>query len=230
MPELDLFVTSANTSFCVALLDEYVRQGFVFLTPKQVMAVLDKTWGQVRYAIYNYALDCYLVCGEYRITVQALKDYINGVQEAYEKAYHDVMLQGELSGVYELVSEGRIPAVYRSVLQHGYPVSAIDDLLNKDHFYSYDNMEPGVTEVEDFYDVASLPIPGHMYVYELADMLQVDSSALCRDMDVASYTTLLDYPSINDYLVIKQFLNANIPVSLADSQNFVKDDGQLSLF
>lgn len=213
-----------------ALLDQCVQQGFVFLTPKQVMMILGKSWGQVRYAIYNYELDCYMTCGEYRITVQALEDYINGEQAAYEAAYHDVMLQVELSGVHSLAFEGRIKEAYRSLIQHGYPVSALDDLLLKTTQRSYDDMAPGTTEAMDFYGIDQLPIPDHMYLYELADMLQVSSSDLCEDMGVDDYAALLDYPTIYDYLVVEQFLNADIPVSVKVSQKVSKEDGQLFLF
>lgn len=234
--DLGLFQVEAqdsveNTfSISYALLDRCVQQGFVFLTPKQVMKILGKTWGQVRYAIYNYELDCYLTCGEYRITVQALEDYISGEQERFEAAYHDVMLQRELSGVHALAFEGRTGDAYRSLMQHGYPVSALDDLLLKTTQRTYDDMPSGTTEAFDFYGISSLPIPDSMYLYELADMLQVSSMALCEDMDVDDYTTLLDYPSIYDYLVVEQFLNANIPVQLKASHKIAKDDGQLSLF
>lgn len=221
---------NSSICICVALLDQCVRQGFVFLTPKQVMTILGKTWGQVRYAIYNYEMDCYLVCGEYRITVQAVRDYIQGLQDRFEKPYHEAMLKMELSGVHSLVFEGRISPAYRSMMSHGYPVSAIDDLLHKDRQFTYDAMAPGETVAEDYYDISSLPIPDRMYLYELADMLQVSSSALCRDMGISDFTAVLDYPFIYDYLVVEQFLNANVPVSLNISHNIFKEDGQLSLF
>ena len=229
MPE-DLFDVCENPFLCDALLDNYVQQGFVFLTPKQVMAILNKTWGQVRYAIYNYELDCYLIAGNYRITVQALEDYISGKQEAYEATYHDVMLQRELSGVHSLVFDGKIQEIYRSLRQHSYPVSAIDDLLMKDNQRTYDELPEGSTEMEDYYGIDQLNLPSLMYLYELADLLQVESRALCHDMKCASYSTILDRDSIVTYLVSKQFLNANVPVQLASSQNISKDPGQLLLF
>lgn len=228
MPE-DLFAVCENPFFD-ALLDNYVQQGFVFLTPKQVMNVLDKTWGQVRYAIYNYALDCYLIAGNYRITVQALEDYISGKQKAYEEAYHDVMLQRELSGVHSLVFDGKIQEIYRSLQQHNYPVSAIDDLLLKDNQKAYDELPEGSTEMEDYYDIDRLNLPNLMYLYELADLLQVESRVLCHDMKCASYFTILDREAATEYLISKQFLNANVPVQLTCSQNISKDSGQLFLF
>ena len=220
--------TSCNNTF--PLLDYYVQQGFVFLTPDQVMKVTGKTWGQIRYAIYNYDLDCYIPCGEYRITVQALKDYIDGVQDRYERPYHDAMLQRELSGIHALAFEGRITEAYGSLLSHGYPVSAMDDLMQKTRQSCYNDMPAGETEAEDFYDIPSLPIPDKAYLYELADMFQVSSRALCNEMGISDYTAQVDWPTVYDYLVIEQFLNRNIPVQVSRSQKIIKDDGQLMLF
>ena len=176
------------------------------------MAVLGKTWGQVRYAIFNYELDCYIICGEFRITVQALKDYIDGVQDRYERPYHDAMLQRELSGIHALAFEGRITEAYGSLLSHGYPVSAMDDLMQKTRQSCYNDMPAGETEAEDFYDIPSLPIPDKAYLYELADMFQVSSRALCYEMGISDYTAQVDWPTIYDYLVVEQFLNRNIPM------------------
>lgn len=194
------------------------------------MAVLGKTWGQVRYAIFNYELDCYIICGEFRITVQALKDYIDGVQDRYERPYHDAMLQRELSGIHALAFEGRITEAYGSLLSHGYPVSAMDDLMQKTRQGCYNEMPAGETEAEDFYDIPSLPIPDKVYLYELADMFQVSSRALCNEMGISDYTAQVDWPTIYDYLVVEQFLNRNIPVQVSRSQKIIKDDGQLMLF
>ena len=219
--------TSCNNTF--PLLDYYVQQGFVFLTPDQVMKVTGKTWGQIRYAIYNYDLDCYIPCGEYRITVQALKDYIAGAQDEIDQLSHNVMLQRELSGVHALVFEGKIREAYSSLLSHGYPASDIDGLLLKNTQWEYDSMPEGSTEAEDYYDVLSLGLED-MPLYDFASLLQVSTKKLQDEMDIRDYSTILTKNVLNDYLVIKQFLNANIPVRMPASQNISNDDGQLFLF
>ena len=128
------------------------------------------------------------------------------------------------------VFDGKIQEIYRSLQQHSYPVSAIDDLLLKDNQRAYDELPEGSTEMEDYYDIDRLNLPNLMYLYECADLLQVESRALCHDMKCASYSTILDREVVTEYLISKQFLNANIPVQLANSQNISKDSGQLLLF
>lgn len=220
-------VTSCNST--TPLLDYYVQQGFVFLTPDQVMKVTGKTWGQIRYAIYNYDLDCYIPCGEYRIAVQSLKDYIAGAQDEIDQLSHNVMLQRELSGVHDLVFEGRIQEAYSSLISHGYSASDIDELLHKDKQWIYDSMPEGSTKADDYYDVPALGLD-EMPLYDFATLLQVSTKKLQDEMDIRDYSTVLTKTVLNDYLVIKQFLNANIPVKMPTSQNLSNDDGQLFLF
>lgn len=219
--------TSCNST--TPLLDYYVQQGFVFLTPDQVMKVTGKTWGQIRYAIYNYDLDCYIPCGEYRIAVQSLKDYIAGAQDEIDQLSHNVMLQRELSGVHDLVFEGRIQEAYSSLISHGYSASDIDELLRKDKQWIYDSMPEGSTKADDYYDVPALGLED-MPLYDFATLLQVSTKKLQEEMDIRDYSTVLTKNVLNDYLVIKQFLNANIPVKIPTSQNLSNDDGQLFLF
>lgn len=219
--------TSCNST--TPLLDYYVQQGFVFLTPDQVMKVTGKTWGQLRYAIYNYDLDCYIPCGEYRIAVQSLKDYIAGAQDEIDQLSHNVMLQRELSGVHDLVFEGRIQEAYSSLISHGYSASDIDELLRKDKQWIYDSMPEGSTKADDYYDVPALGLED-MPLYDFATLLQVSTKKLQDEMDIRDYSTVLTKNVVNDYLVIKQFLNANIPVKIPTSQNLSNDDGQLFLF
>lgn len=213
----------------LALLDYYAQQGFVFLTSTQARAVLKKTYGQLRYLTLNYALDAYAICGKYRYTIQALKDCIDNKQGLFEQAYHNAMLKRELSGIHALAFRGSITEALYSIQVHGYPVTAIDDLVAKTEKYYYDEMDEGSTELEDFYDIPSLPIPEKIYLGDLAAMFQVSPVDLAKEMQVSS-DALLSYPEVYDYLVVKQLLNMNIPVLIDTSDKISKDDGQLFLF
>ena len=219
-----------NSSNGHPLLDSYAQQGLVFLTPKQVMAALGKTWGQVSYAIRNYMMDCFIICGEYRITIQAVRDYIDNLQSSFEEAYHEAMNRRELTGVHALAFDGQIRPALDSLRSQGYPDSAIDDLLDKSVQQHYAQMPAGTTQVDDFYDIPSLPLYDEMYVFELADLFQVDADSLARDMHADGPRSIIEYPSIYDYLVIEEFLNANVPVKVAPSQKIVSEVGQLELF
>lgn len=212
-----------------SLLDMYAKQGYVFLSCPQVQKVLGKTYGQVRYAISNYALDAYIICGEYRITHQAVEDFINGVQEEAEEYYHGIIRSYELSGVYDLNHNGKLATVLKSINQHNYPITVLDGLLDKVKTYRYDVMDAGSTELEDFYDIPSLPIPELIRVDDLARMFQVKSNVLAYDLK-RSESDLIEYSEVFDYLVLNEFLNASIPLQISSSQNIVKDCGQLNLF
>ena len=227
---LDLFPmnnTSESTDF--ALLGFYAQQGFLLLTTSQVCSVLRKTYGQVRYAVLSYELDAYLIAGEYRFSLAALDDYINGIQEKYEEAYHDVMTKREIYGVHELVFEGRPQQVLKSLQRKGYPETEIDGLLDKSVERHYDAQNEGVTEAEDFYGIPELNIPESIYLADFASLIQVDQMALAKDMGLP-VGALLVYPEIYDYMVVKQFVNANVTLSSASSEKIIKDDGQLLLW
>ena len=225
MDEQYLFEMNCNPTVLLASL---ARQGFVFLTPKQVCSLLSKTWGQVRYAIQSYELDAYIIDGEYRFTLQAVSDYIDNVQEKYEAIYHSTMQRIELSGVYALTQGTDISAAVRSLKQHGYPISSIDTLLDKRRRYKYDELEEGNTEILDFYDIPSLDIPESLYVWELANLLQMEEMRIARNIG-KPLDEILGYPTVYDYLVSKQYVNANVPMNLNGSQKDINESGQLYL-
>ena len=230
MDELDLFCATSLYDFDMSLLDYYARQGHVFLTTKQVMAVTKKTYGQIRYAIFNYELDAFYIFGDYRITIQAVRDYFNKDQETYEAVYHSVMNTVELDGVYELALGSGVQQAYRSVIQHHYPISAIDDLLLKNKVYDYEAMKDGQTDARDFYDIPSLNIPDRMLIGDLSLLLNVPVIRLMAMFNASDPYQELTYPEIYDFLVEKEVVNANIPFSGFSSQSFIKDDGQPELF
>ena len=90
-------------------------------------------------------------------------------------------------------------------------------------------MPEGSTKADDYYDVPALGLDD-MPLYDFATLLQVSTKKLQDEMDIRDYSTVLTKTVLNDYLVIKQFLNANIPVKMPTSQNLSNDDGQLFLF
>lgn len=228
---LDLFgfeipTGTTNINNQLSLLDEYCQQGFIMLKTSQAMKILNLTYGQIRYAILNYELDAYLICNRFRITPAAIKSFLSKEQELFERQYHEEMLKHELSGVYNLAFKGNIPEALASLKRHSYPISSLDDLCAKNKQYKYDSMEAGTTEPYDFYDIESLGLPPQIDLYVLAAILQVQTADIAAELNVSS-NAILSYPEVYDYLMVKQLLNINIPISDSSSQKIIKESGQL---
>ena len=225
----DLFGYEIADKDSSALLDDYVQQGFLFLNIKQIRKILGKSYDQIRYAIINYELDAFIICGEYRVTIQALRDYIAGCQEEFERDYHNLMIRRELDGVYDLAFRGKTEQIWKSINSHGYPVTSIDELACKQQLFHYEGMPAGETVIEDFYDIPSLHIPDDISVGYFSSILQVVPDRLANELDRQIYDPI-SYPEVFDFLVEREYLNFNIPVPKAVSQNIIRDDGQLYLF
>lgn len=225
----DLF-PEMHTESNLSLLDFYARQGLVFLTTKQVMTVMSKSYGQIRYAIMNYELDAFYIEGDYRITIQACKDYCNKLQEQYESIYHAVMGKLELDGVYELANGSNISRLVESVHQHGYPITAIDDLLKKTGKFDYDRMDQGETAKKDFYNIKSLAIPDCILLCDFANMLSVNVAKLFQFFETQDPYVELTYPEVFDFLVEHEVVNASVPFTTGCSQLIVSPARQLELF
>ena len=191
-----------------SLLSDLRQRGFLFLTPKQVCSVTDKTWGMIRYAAYNYALDAYSIAGNLRFTVSAVEDYLDGVQESFESSYRESMSRREVYGAYAL-REGSVAPVVTSLKSHGLPLTAIDNLLDIKIPVAYDEQAVGETELDDFYGIDSLDLPDEMAVWCLADILQVPADVLAKDMK-ADVSDVIVYQNVYSYLVSKQLVNVCI--------------------
>ncbi len=212
-----------------SLLADMSQRGFVFLTPKQVCSITDKTWGMIRYAALNYALDAYLIKGNFRFTISAVEDYLDNVEESFEKAYHDSISRREIYGAYAL-REGSVEPLVTSLKSHGIPMTSIDDLMDIRLPEPYEMQPSGETELDDFYGIDSLDLPDELPVWHLADVLQIPEEVICEDMGV-SKTDVLEYMSVYDWLVSKQLVNANIgdKVALSQSNDNLSKQGFLDL-
>lgn len=212
-----------------SLLADMSQRGFVFLTPKQVCSITDKTWGMIRYAALNYALDAYLIKGNFRFTISAVEDYLDNVEESFEKAYHDSISRREIYGTYAL-REGSVAPLVTSLKSHGIPMTAIDELMDIKLPEPYDMQAPGKTELDDFYGIDFLDLPDEVPVWYLSDVLQMPAEIICEDIGV-SKTDVLEYMSVYDWLVSKQLVNANIgdKVALSQSYDNLSEQGFLDL-
>ena len=210
-----------------SLLAGYSQRGFMFLTPKQVCSICGKTWGMIRYAAYNYALDAYQVAGNLRFTTNAVEDYIDNVQDRFEKAYHDTMSRLEIYGAYALRS-GIVTPDITSLRSHGHPITAVDYLMDIEVPESYDKQPQGSTELDDYYDISLLGLPDRLAVWELAELMQLPMNIVSKDIG-ARVDDILEFTSVYDWLVSKQLVNANIGDKLYVSQSLDNMSGQLSL-
>lgn len=210
-----------------SLLAGYSQRGFMFLTPKQVCSICGKTWGMIRYAAYNYALDAYMVAGNLRFTINALEDYIDQVQDNFEKSYHDTMSRLEIYGAYALRSGIVTPAI-TSLRSHGHPITAVDYLMDITVPERYDKQPAGSTELDDYYDISLLGLPDRLAVWELAELMQLPMNIVSKDIG-ARVDDILEFTSVYDWLVSKQLVNANIGDKLYVSQSLDNMSGQLSL-
>ena len=231
---LDLFIEEAN-HFVVghnnlSLLDYYARQGFLFLNTRQVQNVLNKTYGQIRYAIFSYELDAFLIDGDYRITHKAVMDYINAEQERYEETYHYIMSRRELSGVYAAAMGYNISSAVKALITKRYPITAIDGILEKDRTYGYDDLPQGETVVRDYYDIDSLGLPDEASVGDWARILNIAPQRLIRDLKPLKSVYLISFKTFKEYLVKREFVNMNIPIKEGDSQSDEEASMQLELF
>ena len=231
---LDLFFEEAN-HFVVghnnlSLLDYYARQGFLFLNTRQVQNVLNKTYGQIRYAIFSYELDAFLIDGDYRITHKAVMDYINAEQERYEETYHYIMSRRELSGVYVAAMGYNISSAVKALITKRYPITAIDGILEKDRTYEYDDLPQGETVVRDYYDIDSLGLPDEASVGDWARILNIAPQRLIRDLKPLKSVYLISFKTFKEYLVKREFVNMNIPIKEGDSQSDEEASMQLELF
>lgn len=231
---LDLFFEEAN-HFVVghnnlSLLDYYARQGFLFLNTRQVQKVLNKTYGQIRYAIFSYELDAFLIDGDYRITHKAVMDYINAEQERYEEIYHYIMSRRELSGVYAAAMGYNISSAVKALITKRYPITAIDGILEKDRTYGYDDLPQGETVVRDYYDIDSLGLPDEASVGDWARILNIAPQRLIRDLKPLKSVYLISFKTFKEYLVKREFVNMNIPIKEGDSQSDEEASMQLELF
>lgn len=222
--QLDLYDASNS------LLDHYVQQGIVFLTTKQVMQILNKTYGQIRYAILNYELDAFYLFGDYRITASAIRDYQEKGQEEYERPYHSVMLRLELDGVYELANGSDLRPIKKSLDLQKMPYTVIDDLIHKSKHYHYDQEYEGYTEKNDFYDIPSLAIPDKILLGSLAELLNISAEKLKSYFGTSDNFHELSFTDVYDLLVESEVVNMNIPLKNEGSQKIFNMDGQLNLF
>lgn len=207
-----------------SLLSDLRQRGFLFLTPKQVCSVTDKTWGMIRYAAYNYALDAYSIAGNLRFTVSAVEDYLDGVQESFESSYRESMSRREVYGAYAL-REGSVAPVVASLKSHGIPLTAIDDLIDIELPEPYDKQDQGVTEQEDYYGIDSLDLPDELETWRLAEIMQLPVDVVCSDMGVSKSDTVV-YSRLYGWLVSKQLVNACIGFKNALSQSSDNLSGQ----
>lgn len=231
---LDLFFEESN-HFVVghnnlSLLDYYARQGFLFLNTRQVQNVLNKTYGQIRYAIFSYELDAFLIDGDYRITHKAVMDYINAEQERYEETYHYIMSRRELSGVYAAAMGYNLSSAVKALITKRYPITAIDGILEKDRTYEYDDLPQGETVVRDYYDIDSLDLPDEASVGDWARILNIAPQRLIRDLKPLKNVYLISFKTFKEYLVKREFVNMNIPIKEGDSQSDEEASMQLELF
>lgn len=231
---LDLFFEESN-HFVVghnnlSLLDYYARQGFLFLNTRQVQNVLNKTYGQIRYAIFSYELDAFLIDGDYRITHKAVMDYINAEQERYEETYHYIMSRRELSGVYAAAMGYNLSGAVKALATKRYPITAIDGILEKDRTYEYDDLPQGETVVRDYYDIDSLGLPDEASVGDWARILNIAPQRLIRDLKPLKSVYLISFKTFKEYLVKREFVNMNIPIKEGDSQSDEEASMQLELF
>ena len=231
---LDLFPEETNQSvvshYNLSLLDYYARQGFLFLNTRQVQNVLNKSYGQIRYAIFSYELDTFLIDGDYRITHKAVMDYINAEQERYEEAYHYIMSRRELSGVYAAAMGYNLSGAVKALITKRYPITAIDGILEKDRTYEYDALPQGETVVRDYYDIDDLRLPDEASVGDWARMLNIAPQRLIRDLKMSDSVYLISLKTFKKYLVEREFVNMNIPIKEDNSQSDEESSMQLELF
>lgn len=207
-----------------ALLSDLRQRGFLFLTGKQVCSLTGKTWGMIRYAAYNFALDTYMVAGQMRFTISAVEDYLDGVQDAFESSYRESMSKREVYGAYAL-REGSVAPVVASLKSHGIPLTAIDDLIDIELPEPYDKQDQGVTEQEDYYGIDSLDLPDELEAWRLAEIMQLPVDVVCSDMGVSKSDTVV-YSRLYGWLVSKQLVNACIGFKNALSQSYDNLSGQ----
>lgn len=210
-----------------SLLAGYSQRGFVFLTPKQVCEITGKTWGMIRYAAYNYALDAYTVEGNLRFTVGAVMDYLDGVQESFEENFRYTMSRLEVYGAYAL-RDGIVQPVIASLKSHGHSLTAIDTLLDIEIPKRYADQPQGSTDQEDFYGIGLLDLPDRMAVWELAELMQLPIDLVSRSMGCKA-SDIVDYPEVYDFLMSKQLVNVSIADKQASSQSSDSLSGQLTL-
>ena len=204
-----------------ALLSDLRQRGFLFLTGKQVCSLTGKTWGMIRYAAYNFALDTYMVAGQMRFTISAVEDYLDGVQDAFESSYRESMSKRD---AYAL-REGSVAPVVSSLKSHGIPLTAIDDLIDIELPEPYDKQDQGVTEQEDYYGIDSLDLPDELEAWRLAEIMQLPVDVVCSDMGVSKSDTVV-YSRLYGWLVSKQLVNACIGFKNALSQSSDNLSGQ----
>ena len=229
---LDLFASENlfESKYNLSLLDYYARQGFIFLNTRQVQTVLNKTYGQIRYAIFSYELDAFLIAGDYRMTHQAVKDYIDAKQESYEALYHYVMSRRELSGVYDAAMGYDLSGALRAIRTKHYPITAIDGLLEKDRTYEYDDLPCGTTVVRDYYNIDYLGLPEEACIGDWAVLLNIPANKLMQDLKVVDPFYLISFKTFKEYLVKREFVNLNIPIQEGSSRFDKTDAEQLELF
>ena len=229
---LDLFFEENlfECQYNLSLLDYYAQQGFMFLNTRQVQSVLNKTYGQIRYAIFNYELDAFLIAGDYRMTHQAVRDYIDSKQEEYESLYHYIMSRRELSGIYDAAMGYDLAKAVRAIKTKRYPITAIDSLLEKDKTFEYDNLPCGTTIIRDCYDVDSLNLPEEARIGDWATLLNVPVNKLMLDLKVTDSFYLIPFKTFKEYLVSSELVNLNIPIQEWGSQSEKSEVGQLELF
>ncbi len=229
-PDLFSGFTDSESHYNLSLLDYYAQQGFLFLTTKQVQAVLHKTYGQIRYAIFSYELDAFIIAGDYRMTIQAVRSYMEGQQEEYEELYHYLMSRRELSGVYAAAMGYDLSAVVKAIKTKRYPITAIDGILEKDETYKYDSLPSGRTVIRDYYDIDSLKLPSEAMISGWAELLRIPANKLTNDLKIDDPFFLIPFKTVKEYLVSREFVNLNIPIIEGSSQSDKIDDVQLELF
>ena len=208
---LDLFPEEKNQSvvshYNLSLLDYYARQGFLFLNTRQVQNVLNKSYGQIRYAIFSYELDAFLIDGD-----------------------HYIMSRRELSGVYAAAMGYNLSSAVKALATKRYPITAIDGILEKDRTYEYDALPQGETVVRDYYDIGGLGLPDEASVGDWARILNIAPQRLIRDLKMPDSVYLINLKTFKKYLVEREFVNMNIPIKEDNSQSDEESSMQLELF
>ena len=211
-------------------LENYRKNGKIFLSVAQASKCLGITCAEVRYGILFYRLDALLVTGEYRIALDWVKAY-STLRDSDENAdFYNVMTELEISGIHDLVFHGKVQPLVVSMKESGHSLSDIPALLKKNHQYQYSEMEGSESAPQDWYSLGSLlPWPQECSITDWAHLLSVKGRQLAWEMNLKQ-NSLLRWPEFYDFLIEREVANLPCPFDVKKPKQSQEQDSQGLLF